>query len=193
MLIDWVPNHTSDRHPWFVASRSSRDDPKRDWYVWRDGRPGGLPPDDWLSTFRATGPAWTLDPATGQWYLHSFAAEQPDLNWDNPEVEEAMLDTLRTWLDRGVNGFRIDVVHELGKQVGRRARQGQDWPRGHEIMRRVRRVLDEYDGDRVAVGEVYLLDQRRLVALPRDRVTSSTSRTTSSSCARPGGPPTSGR
>ena len=169
VIIDWVPNHSSDRHPWFQASRSSRDDPKRDWYVWRDGRPGGRPPTDWQSTFRATGPAWTEDPATGQWYLHSFAREQPDLNWDNPEVEAAMLDTLRTWLDRGVDGFRIDVVHALGKQADPPAgeglwRQDQDWPRGHDIMRRVRRVLEEYDGDRMAVGEVYLLDQHRLAS-----------------------------
>lgn len=161
VIVDWVPNHTSDRHPWFLASRSSRDDPTRDWYVWRDGRPGGLPPDDWVSTFRAAGPAWTHDPATGQWYLHTFAVEQPDLNWANPEVEAAMLATLRTWLDRGVDGFRIDVVHELGKEVGA-ARQDQDWPRGHEIVRRVRSVLEEYDGDRMAVGEVYVLDQGRL-------------------------------
>jgi alpha-glucosidase len=167
VIVDWVPNHTSDRHPWFLASRASRDDPKRDWYVWRDGRPGGRPPTDWQSAFRATGSAWTRDPATGQWYLHSFAAGQPDLNWENREVEAAMLDTLRTWLDRGVDGFRIDVVHELGKRADPGEgegpwRQDQDWPRGHEIMRRVRSVLEEYDGDRVAVGEVYVLDQRRL-------------------------------
>lgn len=167
VLIDWVPNHSSDMHPWFRASRRSRDDPKRDWYVWRDGREGGLPPTDWRSAFRAVGSAWTHDPATGQWYLHSFAREQPDLNWDHPEVEAAMLDTLRFWLDRGVDGFRIDVVHALGKQPEPASptaawRVDQDWPRGHEILRRVRGVLEEYEGDRVAVGEVYLLDQPRL-------------------------------
>ena len=159
----------SDRHPWFQASRSSRDDPKRDWYVWRDGAPAaGRRPTGSPRSGRPAPPG-RYDDATGQWYLHSFAAEQPDLNWDNPEVEEAMLGTLRFWLDRGVDGFRIDVVHELGKHpdpaVGEgRWRQDQDWPRGHEIMRRVRSVLEEYDGDRMAVGEVYVLDQHRLAS-----------------------------
>ena len=166
VIIDWVPNHSSDRHPWFVASRSSRDDPHRDWYVWRDGRPGGRPPNDWGSTFG--GPAWTRDDATGQWYLHAFAPEQPDLNWANPEVAEAMLDTLRFWLDRGVDGFRIDVVQELGSVPdppagGAPWPRDQAWPAGHEIVRRVRGVLDEYDA-RIAVGEVYVLDQRRLAS-----------------------------
>ncbi|MEZ0285993.1 MAG: alpha-amylase family glycosyl hydrolase [Thermoleophilia bacterium] len=168
VIIDWVPNHTSDRHPWFLASRSSRDDPKRDWYVWRDGRPGGLPPNEWRSSFERVGAAWSHDRATGQWYLHSFTAQQPDLNWANPQVEAAMLDTLRFWLDRGIDGFRIDVVHRLGTDpdpgVGEGPwRQDQDWPRGHEILRRVRAVLEEYDA-RMAVGEVYILDQERLVA-----------------------------
>ena len=166
VIVDWVPNHSSDRHPWFEASRSSREDPKRDWYVWRDGRPGGRPPTDWMSTF--AGPAWTLDPATGQWYLHMFTPEQPDLNWANPEVEAAMHGTLRFWLDRGVDGFRIDVVQELGSvpdppSPGAPWPQDQEWPQGHTIVRRIRGVLDEYD-DRMAVGEVYLLDQRRLVS-----------------------------
>ena len=166
VLVDWVPNHSSDRHPWFRASRSSRDDPRRDWYVWRDGRPGGLPPTDWVSHFGG-GPAWTLDPATGQWYLHTFASAQPDLNWANPDLAEAMLGTLRFWLDRGVDGFRIDVVQELGKEPDAPAGgdpwpQGQDWPEGHAVVRRIRGVLDEYE-DRMAVGEVYVLDQSRLV------------------------------
>jgi len=170
VLIDWVPNHTSDRHPWFTASRSSRDDPKRDWYVWRDGAADGGPPNAWRSTFdrEREGSAWTHDPATDQWYLHTFAVQQPDLNWANPEVEAAMLDTLRFWLDRGVDGFRIDVVQCLGTEVDRPAGAeawplDQDWPRGREIMRRVRAVLEEYD-ERVAVGEVYVLDQRRLAS-----------------------------
>ncbi len=167
VVIDWVPNHSSDRHPWFVASRSSRDDPHRDWYVWRDGRPGGEPPTDWISVFGG-GPAWRHDPATDQWYLHTFAPEQPDLNWANPAVADAMLDTLRFWLDRGADGFRIDVVQELGKVVDAPEGvaewpQGQDWPDGHGIMRRVRGVLEEYD-DRMAVGEVYILDQARLAS-----------------------------
>jgi alpha-glucosidase len=166
VIIDWVPNHSSDRHPWFVASRSSRADPHRDWYFWRDGRPGGEPPNDWRSTFG--GPAWTRDDVTGQWYLHSFSREQPDLDWSNPAVAQAMLGTLRFWLDRGVDGFRIDVVQELGKVPDAPAGAGpwprdQAWPAGHEIVRRVRAVLDEYD-ERVAVGEVYVLDQERLAS-----------------------------
>src|ERR671936_1829886 len=110
VVIDFVPNHTSDRHPWFLDSRLSRESPRRDWYVWRDGRPGGGPPNNWRSTFRSVGGAWTFDEATGQWYLHSFLPEQPDLNWDNPEVEAALLDAMRFWLDRGVDGFRLDVI-----------------------------------------------------------------------------------
>src|SRR5690606_7231129 len=86
VLLDWVPNHSSDQHPWFRASRSSRHDPQRDWYVWRDPAPDGGPPNNWMSVFKGV-PAWTLDPTTGQYYLHSFLAEQPDLNWSNPEVE----------------------------------------------------------------------------------------------------------
>ena len=146
VLLDWVPNHSSDRHPWFLASRSSRDDPKRDWYLWRDGRPGGRPPDRSTSAFARVGGVWTLDEATNQWYRHEFTPGQPDLNWANPELAEAMLGTLRFWLDRGVDGFRIDVAHRIP----------------HEVLRRVRGVLEEYDG-RVAVGEVYLLDQAELV------------------------------
>ncbi|HEX2397222.1 MAG TPA: alpha-amylase family glycosyl hydrolase, partial [Solirubrobacteraceae bacterium] len=146
VIVDWVPNHSSDHHPWFEASRSSRDDPKRGWYVWRDGAPGGGPPDASRSTFTRAGAAWTHDQRTGQWYRHEFTAGQPDLNWADPDLAEAMLDTLRFWLDRGVDGFRIDVAHRLD----------------HDVLRRVRAVLEEYD-DRMAVGEVYLLDQRELV------------------------------
>jgi alpha-glucosidase len=163
VIVDLVPNHTSDRHPWFTASRSSRDDPRRDWYVWRDA-----PPNDWRSEFGG-GPAWTHDPPTDQWYLHSFLPEQPDLNWDHPDVEAAVFDVMRFWLRRGVDGFRIDVVHKLGKdpelgddEPGRPHRE--DWPSVHPRLRRLRAVLEEFDGDRVAVGEVYLLDQRRLAA-----------------------------
>ncbi len=113
VMIDWVPNHTSDLHPWFVESRSSRDNPKRDWYVWRDPAGDGSPPNNWLAMFG--GPSWEWDEQTGQYYLHSFLPEQPDLDWRNPEVESAMLDTLRFWLDRGVDGMRIDVAHYLMK------------------------------------------------------------------------------
>jgi alpha-glucosidase len=167
VVLDWVPNHTSDAHPWFAASRSSRDDPKRGWYVWRDGRPGGRPPTDWESSFG--GPAWTVDAATGQWYLHGFSPRQPDLDWSNPEVVEAMLGTLRFWLDRGVDGFRVDVAHETGKVPDPPPGaadwpRDQDWPGSRAIMRRVRGVLEEYGDDRFAVGEVYVLDQERLAA-----------------------------
>ncbi|MEZ4560931.1 MAG: alpha-amylase family glycosyl hydrolase, partial [Caldilineaceae bacterium] len=109
VIIDIVPNHTSDQHPWFQESRASRDNPKRDWYVWADPAADGGPPNNWLSVFG--GPAWTLDESTGQYYLHSFLSEQPDLNWRNPAVKAAMFDVYRFWLDRGVDGFRIDVAH----------------------------------------------------------------------------------
>lgn len=171
VLLDWVPNHTSDRHPWFIESRSSRDSPRRDWYVWRDPAPGGGPPNNWLSVFG--GPAWTFDPATGQYYLHSFLKEQPDLNWRNPEVERAMLGTLRFWFERGVDGFRIDVIGRILKhpdlpdnpenpdwRPGDRERFRQlsvhnhNYPDVFAAVKRIRRVFDAYDG-RVAVGEVF--------------------------------------
>ena len=190
VVIDLVPNHTSDRHPWFLESRSSRDNPRRDWYVWADPRPDGGPPNNWLSSFPRAGKAWTFDEPTGQWYLHSFMPEQPDLNWWNPEVREAMDDVMRFWLDRGVDGFRVDVAHkmahdpelrdnplieldeeDLGESQEARdsrfaklkavPRRDEDWPEVHEILRRFRRTLDAYD-DRMAVGEVYLLDLERL-------------------------------
>lgn len=101
-VLDFVPNHSSDQHPWFVASRASRDNPKRDWYIWRDGKPDGSPPNNWISDFG--GSAWEWDEATGQYYLHAFLKEQPDLNWRNPDLKQAMFDVLRFWLDRGVDG-----------------------------------------------------------------------------------------
>lgn len=113
VIIDFVPNHTSDEHPWFKEARMSRDNPKRHWYVWRDPADGGSPPNNWLSEFG--GPAWHYDESTGQYYLHSFLAKQPDLNWDNPEVRKAMNDSLRFWLDMGVDGFRVDAVLWLSK------------------------------------------------------------------------------
>jgi alpha-glucosidase len=169
VIVDWVPNHTSDRHAWFLASRSSRDDPQRSWYVWRDPSRGGGPPNNWMSAFGRLNPtpAWKLDPHTGQYWLHSFLAEQPDLNWDEPAVAEAMHRVLRFWLDRGVDGFRIDVAHRLGKDPELAdnepdLRHDENWPSGHPRLRAIRGVLDDYDGDRMAVGEVYLLDQRVL-------------------------------
>ena len=183
VVVDLVPNHTSHQHPWFLESRSSRDSPKRDWYVWADSKPDGSPPNNWTSSFPRAGRAWTFDEATGQWYLHSFLPEQPDLNWWNPEVRAAMDDVMRFWLDRGVDGFRVDVAHKMardpelhdnplvdlgegedqlsGPEMARRLagqqRYDQDWPEVHEILRRFRRTLEEYH-DRMAVGEVYLLE-----------------------------------
>jgi alpha-glucosidase len=184
VIIDLVPNHTSDQHPWFQESRSSRDNPKRHWYVWGDSKPDGSPPNNWLSAFPRVGPAWTFDPTTEQWYLNSFLPQQPDLNWWNPELRQAMDGVMRFWLDRGVDGFRIDVVHRLGKDPELRdnplveldegdevdgptlarilarkkaRRYDENYPEVHEILRTFRRTLDAYD-DRMAVGEVYLLD-----------------------------------
>jgi alpha-glucosidase len=167
VIVDYVANHTSDRHPWFEESRASRDAARRDWYVWRDGRGDGAPPNDWLTAWKEPGPAWTWDERTAQWYLHSFLAAQPDLDWDNPEVEAAMFDVVRFWLDRGVAGLRLDVVYKLGKdpalgddEPGRP--HSEHWPTVHERLRRLRVLLDGYD-ERVAVGEVYADSQRRLL------------------------------
>jgi alpha-glucosidase len=178
IILDFVPNHTSDQHPWFLESRTSHDNPKRDWYVWRDGRDGG-PPNNWVSQFG--GPAWTHDPATAQYYLHSFLREQPDLNWRHPEVRAAMLDVLRFWLDRGVDGFRVDVLWLLIKDEALRdnpenpsyqSNQAEihrllsvhnaDQPEVHDVIRDMRALLDRYD-ERVLIGEIYL-PLERLVA-----------------------------
>jgi alpha-glucosidase len=172
VILDFVPNHTSDRHPWFRDSRSARDSAKRDWYVWRDPKPDGSPPSNWLSEFG--GPAWTLDRATGQYYYHAYLPEQPDLNWRNPEVRAAMLDVLRFWFERGVDGFRADAIHHLFEDKGLRDNPpNPDWragmsparrvirahtmdqPEVHEAIALMRRVADEY-GDRLLIGEAYL-------------------------------------
>lgn len=171
LLLDWVPNHSSDRHPWFVESRASRRSPKRSWYVWRDPGADGGPPNNWYSVFG--GRAWTWDAPTGQYYLHTFLREQPELDWRNPELVEAMHDTLRFWLDRGVDGFRIDVIHALAKDPALRSNpeiegvqpgrfgqhhvHDQNHPDVHAVVRGIRGVLDEYEA-RMAVGEVYLMD-----------------------------------
>jgi alpha-glucosidase len=180
VVLDFVPNHTSEEHPWFAESRSSRESPKRNWYLWRDPAPGGGPPNNWTSYFG--GPAWTYDAATGQYYLNSFDPSQPDLNWREPEVREAVYGAMRFWLDRGVDGFRLDVLWLLVKdELFRDNPENLDWKEGdwpqnrqlrtysedrpevHEIVREMRRLVDEYPGDRVLVGEIYLpLD--RLVA-----------------------------
>ena len=165
LMLDWVPNHTSVEHRWFQDSRTDRTNPKADWYVWRD-----QPTNNWLCSFSDAAPAWTFDPIRSQWYLHCFLREQPDLNWDNPDVEQAMHDTLRFWLQRGVDGFRMDVVHLIGKQLDcddpiRAVEKGyshvpfNDVPVTHERLRRIRAVLDSYPGERASVGEVYLLDE----------------------------------
>ena len=160
VIIDFVPNHTSDQHPWFVDARSSRDSRHRDWYVWRDGTPD-QPPNAWPAAFKPE-PAWTWDEHTAQWYLHLFLAEQPDLDWSNPEVVEAMHGVLRFWLDRGVDGFRIDVVHLLGKEITDSS-YPEPSPRTHELMRGLRRLLDTYPGDRMLVGEVFIMSTKKVV------------------------------
>ncbi len=131
VMVDYVPNHTSDEHPWFEASRSSRDNDKRSWYVWRDPKPDGSPPNNWLSVFG--GSAWEYDETTGQYYLHSFVAKQPDLNWDNPAVRSAMMDVLRFWLSLGVDGIRADAVRWISKDadlqdnpINPKYREGED-------------------------------------------------------------------
>lgn len=166
IVVDLVPNHTSDRHPWFEASRSSRDDPKRDWYVWKDGGGPDAPPNNWLGAFIEGGAAWTWDPSTEQWYLHQFLPQQPDLNWDNPDVVAAMHDVMRFWLDRGVDGFRIDVVHAIGRDPAFPDDEppwseiphcaSNEYPTTHAHIRAMRRLADAYDGDRVLIGETAL-------------------------------------
>jgi len=113
VMVDYVPNHTSDEHPWFIASKSSRDNDKRDWYVWRDPKPDGSPPNNWISVFG--GSAWEFDEESGQYYVHSFLTKQPDLNWDNPAVRKAMMDVLDFWLELGVDGIRADAVRWISK------------------------------------------------------------------------------
>jgi alpha-glucosidase len=184
VILDFVPNHTSDRHPWFLESRSSRASPKRDWYIWRDPKPDGSAPNNWISNFG--GPAWTFDEATGQSYYHAFLREQPDLNWRNPAVRAAMHDVLRFWLDRGVDGFRVDVIWHLIKDAqfrdnppnpGWTATQAEinrflqvhnaDQPEVHEVVSGMRRVLEEYDG-RVLIGEIYLPVERLVAYYGKD-------------------------
>ncbi|HSR66355.1 MAG TPA: alpha-amylase family glycosyl hydrolase [Acidobacteriota bacterium] len=171
LIIDLVPNHTSDQHPWFQESRSSRHNPKRDWYIWADPKPDGSTPNNWLSVFG--GPAWTLDERTGQYYLHQFVTQQPELNYRNPQVLEAMLDNMRFWLRRGVDGFRVDVIWLMLKDERLRDEPpNPDWDGVnpfdslihcytqdvdgiHQLIRAFRRTVDEFD-DRYMVGEIYL-------------------------------------
>ncbi len=174
IIIDYVPNHTSDQHPWFQESRRSRSSPKRNWYIWRDRNPGGSFPNNWGSAFG--GPAWTWDEQNRQYYFHHFLKEQPELNWREPAVRSAMFDALHFWLKRGVDGIRIDVAGMLIKDPDLRnnppnpdadpnlppndifGRQlhlyNEDQDEVQEIIRQFRRLLDQY-GDRCAIGEIW--------------------------------------
>ncbi|MEO8250462.1 MAG: alpha-amylase family glycosyl hydrolase [Burkholderiales bacterium] len=176
VIADYVPNHTSDQHPWFIESKSSRTNPKRDWYLWRNPAADGGPPNNWLSHFG--GPAWTFDETTGQFYCHSFLKQQPDLNWRNPEVRAAMYDVMRFWLRRGVDGFRIDVLYcvikddqfrdnppnPMWQEGGNSAHRllpkyTSDRPEVQQIVREMRKVTDEFssaDSDRILIGELHL-------------------------------------
>ena len=191
IVLDLVMNHTSSAHPWFLESRADRSGPKADWYIWRDpGRQFARPrarrrPNNWVSFFG--GPAWTWDEARGQYYLHTFLPEQPDLNWRNPEVRQQMLEMVRGWLDRGVDGFRLDVFNAFFKHadllsnprrvLGRRPYDRQrhhydkDQPELHEFLAELRALVDERDG-RMTVGELFATEARRAAeyAAPRHLV-----------------------
>jgi alpha-glucosidase len=186
VILDLVMNHTSDQHPWFVASRAAREGPYADWYLWRDpagldrrGRP--LPPNNWVSWFG--GPAWTLDPGRGQFYHHTFLAEQPSLNWRVAAVEAAQLEMVRGWLDRGVDGFRLDVFNVLLKDPELRAnprrRGASNWDRQEHrhdldqpdlaaLLARFRAVVDERRG-RMSVGELFVGTTEAAAALTAPR------------------------
>ncbi len=179
VLLDFVPNHTSDQHPWFLESRSSRQSPRRGWYHWRDPAPGGGPPNNWISVFG--GSAWELDAASGQYYHHSFLRQQPDLDWRQLAVRAAMHEVLRFWLRRGVDGFRVDVIHHLAKDAALRdnppnpdwvpgqnpyrrllATHTADLPEVHEVIAGLRAVVDEFP-DRMLIGELYLPLERLML------------------------------
>ena len=176
VVLDYVPNHTSDQHPWFVESRASRHNPRRDWYLWRDPAPGGGAPNNWLSAFG--GSAWEWDQATDQYYLHTYVKEQPDLNWRNLGVQAAMLDVLRFWFEQGVDGFRIDALRQVGKDEQFRDNPpNTDWtpdqrpynsllpvysadrPENLEFVGRFREIADSYP-DRVLIGELWVPIER---------------------------------
>ncbi|EPR11293.1 hypothetical protein M527_04225 [Sphingobium indicum IP26] len=184
LLLDFVPNHSSDQHPWFQESRSSRENPRRDWYIWRDPAPDGSPPNNWTSNFG--GSAWAWDEPTGQYYYHAFLAEQPDLNWRNPEVRAAMHDVLRFWLDKGVDGFRVDVIWHLIKDAQFRDNppnpayapgrpdidrylqvHSADQPEVHNVIAELRAVIESYP-DRLLIGEIYLPIERLMAYYGHD-------------------------
>ena len=185
LILDFVPNHTSDQHQWFIESRSSRDNPKRNWYIWKDPGPDGGPPNNWLAAFG--GAAWEWDESTGQYYYHAFLKEQPDLNWRNPEVQKAMLDVLRFWLERGVDGFRVDVMWHMIKDENFTDNPlNPDWqihmstydqllpvnstdqPEVHGIVKMMRHLLDEFD-ERMMIGEIYLPINKLVAYYGNDR------------------------
>ncbi len=168
VIMDYVINHTSDQNAWFKESRSSRTNPKRDWYIWRDGKGPGEPPNNWQSWFGHS--AWTLDPKTNQYYYHYFYKEQPDLNWRNPEVKKAMAGVLEFWMKKGVSGFRIDAVSRLFEDPelhddpylpGTNAygdrniehKYTDNYPEVHDVLKELRRVVDKYPGDPVLITE----------------------------------------
>ena len=172
IVMDLVVNHTSDEHAWFEESRSSKDNPKRDWYWWRPARDGfepgtpGAEPNDWRAFF--SGPAWEFDPRTGEYYLHLFSKKQPDLNWENPEVRAAVYAMMRRWLDRGVDGFRMDVINFISKRLdlpdGQMFRFVANGPRVHEFLNEMNRealagrnliTVGEMPGVTVAQAEDY--------------------------------------
>jgi oligo-1,6-glucosidase len=179
LIVDLVVNHTSDEHAWFVESRKSKDNPYRDYYLWRPGKTGPngelLPPNNFMSAF--SGSAWTLDPLTNEYYLHLFAEKQPDLNWDNPRVRDEVFDVMRFWLDKGVDGFRMDVIPFISKdeafpdlQAGEsQVRINANGPHLHDYLHEMNtRVLSHYDC--MTVGEAHgisieempqLVDERR--------------------------------
>lgn len=176
VILDFVPNHTSDQHPWFVESRASRTSAKRDWYLWRDPAADGGPPNNWISDFG--GSAWAWDEASGQYYYHAFLPEQPDLDWRNPAVQQAMHDVLSFWFARGVDGFRIDVLWHLIKAADfpdnppnpayrpgmaemQRVLQvhSTDQPEVHGLVAALRQLADSF-GERVLIGEIYLPIER---------------------------------
>ena len=180
VLLDLVPNHTSDRHAWFEEAIGDRESGRRDFYVWADPRPDGSPPNNWESTFG--GPAWTLDERSGQFYLHNFLPTQPDLNWWSEEVRDAFDEILRFWFARGVAGFRIDVTHGIVKDrelrdnpaatpedhplVRKRGHQqkfSMNRPEVHDVLRRWRGVAGAEDPERILVGETYVLDLDQLM------------------------------
>jgi alpha-glucosidase len=181
VILDLVPNHSSDQHAWFRDSISSRDAKHRDWYVWADPKPDGSPPNNWVMAFDPRVPAWTFDDASGQYYLNQFLSSQPDLNWWNEDVRDAFDDILRFWFDRGVAGFRIDVCHSIIKDrqlrdnplatkddhwwvqmSGQRSVYNSCLPEVHDVLRRWRALADSYDPNRVLIGETYVLEPDKL-------------------------------